>query len=144
MRGKRVEVLFFTAGNLENCRVFDEPLLRENSSGNALEVPAENETFFGEITAMAGWRDMKRVVISCSKFPSEEFVHVAEKILALPVRVAVPSSRPFEDLPEDGASYSTALGILDYLAMEKRKTQGEKNIFKKAVERMMVLLDGYF
>ena len=144
MRGKRIEVLFFSAGNLENCKVFDEPLLWENKPGTGLDVPGENDIFFREIMSMTGWRDMRRIVISCSKVPSEEFVHATEKILALPVRIAVPSARPFEDLPEDGVSYSTALGILDYLSIEKRKTQRETNPFKKVIDRIMIFLDGYF
>jgi cell division ATPase FtsA len=142
--GKRTEIIFFGAGNLENCKIFDRPLLGGDRAEKGEGEDSGYGWFFKYIPTMRGWQKIKKIVIAGSRAPSERFLQSIEKILGLPVRVGTPSARSFEDLPEDGASYATALGILDHLGNERRKLSCEKNPVKKALKRLACLLDGYF
>lgn len=142
---EKTEVLFFSRGNLENCRIYDKVLSGSDPDGQGIASAEEdNKWFFREVTSLRGWTGVKRVLISGNRAPSEDLLQAAEKELALPVRVAVPFTMPFEDLPEDGAAYVTALGMLDHLARERRNGSGEINPVKKAFNRIIETLDEYF
>jgi cell division ATPase FtsA len=125
IRGKKIEVLFFFAGNLENCKVFDRTLtLSDKAFPNNAKADGY-DGFFREVLSMRGWPDVRRVVISGTKATSEEFLQYAERSFAVPIRAGYPVAKPFEDLPEDWASYATALGIIDHLENGKKKTGSE-------------------
>ena len=142
--GKKTEVLFLNSGNLENCVVFDEPIAKKHFSSGAEEEGNEFGMFFKVVSSMRGWQDMRRIVVSGTRTVPEEFLQYVEKASGMPVRVGLPLTKPFEDLPEDGASYAAALGVLDQLGNSKSKKRGETNPFKRAVYKMMGTLDEYF
>ncbi|MFA6636062.1 MAG: cell division protein FtsA [Candidatus Omnitrophota bacterium] len=139
---ERTEVLFLSAGKLENCRIMDTEIL-ERGKFDAGQNPGY-EKFFKELSSMRGWEKMRRIVVSGMKAPPEEFLRETEKFSGLPVRVGFPSARPFEDLPEDGASYASVLGILDHIRGERRGTCSETNLFKKIFNKVTCVLDEYF
>ena len=143
-RGKKTEVLLFYSDNVGNCRVFDRPIGEDHGISSCGEAGDEYGWFFNSVLSMRGWQDMRRIVIAGTKAMPEEFLQFAEQKLGLPVRVGFPSARSFEDLPEDGASYSTALGVLDHLGETRRKKKRGSNSVKRAMEKAIGVLDEYF
>jgi hypothetical protein len=139
---ERTEVLFLFSGKLGNCRIIDTAILE--SGGGDAGRSSGYENFFKELSSMRGWEKMRRIVVSGMKAPSEDFLREMEKFSGLPVRVGFPFSRPFEDLPEDGASYTAVLGILDHIRGERQGICSETNLFKKIFNKIACALDEYF
>jgi hypothetical protein len=144
VRGNKTEVLLFSSGNLENCVVFDRTIGGKSAETGGIDDADKYAWFARSVSAMRGWNDMRRIVVSGTKTPNEDFLRFVEKEFALPVREACPQARPFEDLPEDGACYASALGVLDCIANFRCKGKTPMNPVKKAVNKVAGFLEEYF
>ncbi len=141
---KRTEILLFSFGDLEDCKVLDRSIEDSANTPGYSDADEKYGWLAEEITSMNGWRKMRRIVIPGARFPSEEFMRFMETTFGMPLRVGFPSARPFEGLPEDAPGYAAALGILDHLRNEAQGMSGRGSPAKRLFHQVAGFLDEYF
>ena len=143
IRPATTEVMLFSKGSLEDCKVF--PLGQDSLALADGEVNAANyDKLISGIKALPAWESIRKIVMTGKGGLSNSLIEYAEEKFILPVTGGVCIARPLEDLPPDRAGYITGLGMLDYLSDENKRVRLEKNPLKRLLNKVLHFLDRYF
>jgi hypothetical protein len=137
------EVLVFSGGALENCKVFPHGLDILLKHDDSIDIDGFSE-LASSISAMRGWTGVMKIVTGGRGAPHEAVIEAIEGAFGIPVSSAICSARPFENLPEDRSGYTVALGALDQLTSERSTDPEQKSLIKRASTKLLRFLDEYF
>jgi len=110
--------------------------------GTASQV--ELERFVLMLKSLPFWSKVKHVVIIGNPSAVEGLMDRVENMTGCPTRFGSCVTKPFEDLPSERIVYTGALGVLDYLAAERKKKGDGGSFMKRFINKAVAFADEYF